>query len=108
MNISSQARALVRGFTPEDLIGLLGLDRNEDGAVSVGEIRADVEEHLSAFNEQMNAFFSESGNKTRASGVFYTTNQEFPVFVNLFHPFVVLLHQTTVNQVTRPRRAARA
>ena len=47
-------------------------------------------------------FFSESGNKTRASGVFYSTNHEFPVFVNLFLPFVVLLHQTTVNQVTRP------
>jgi len=47
-------------------------------------------------------FSAAAGNKTRASAVSYTTNHEFPVFVNLFLPFVVLLHQTTVNQVTRP------
>ena len=50
------------------------------------------------------SILSESGNKTRASGVVYPTSHEFPVFVNLFRPFVVLLHQTTVNQVTRPTR----
>jgi len=48
------------------------------------------------------AFFSAAGIRSRGSGVYNTANHEFTFFVNLFPPFVVLLHETTVNQVRWP------
>jgi hypothetical protein len=46
--------------------------------------------------------FPGTGNKTRASGVFYTTEHERSLPVNLFQPCAVLLNETAVNQVTWP------
>ena len=61
VNISPQARALERGLSTGDLIGLLGLDKNEDGNIDIGEIRADVTENLAAFEEEVNSFFADAG-----------------------------------------------